>query len=179
MQKVCGLSQFCRITRADSSSKYPELLQGSSQQQPVGWADGGNSIAVFHLSVTGQLKKYTSPRVFPCVSCQNRLLLVCIHSFSCTALLWKTGGFWLRNIWKPYLTLTACFSSYLDFLIILPDFCGYFCHYFTLPMPFLKWTIAAVRNTLNISSPLSLMNIIVSNSLCVHLIVIAKLHPPN
>lgn len=53
--------------RGDSSSKYPEDLQSSSQQQPAGRADGGNSIAVFHLSVMGQWNKYTPPRVFPCV----------------------------------------------------------------------------------------------------------------
>lgn len=94
----CGLSQFCRITRADSSSKYPEALQSSSQQLPAGRADGGNSTAAFHLSVTGQLNKYTSTRVFPHAHCHNGLLLVCIHSFSCSVLLWKTVVFWQKYL---------------------------------------------------------------------------------
>lgn len=64
MQKVFGLSQFCRITSEDSSSTYSKVLQSSSQQQPVGRANG-NSIAVFYLSLTGQLNIYTSPREFP------------------------------------------------------------------------------------------------------------------
>ena len=45
----------------------------------------GNSVAVFCLSVTGQLNKYTSPGVFPHVTLsQNRLLLIYNHRFSCS-----------------------------------------------------------------------------------------------
>lgn len=140
----------------------------------------GNSFAAFCPSTTGQLNKFTSLRVFPHVTIsQNKLLLIYNHRFSCSVSVILKGRFWLKNIWKLYLTLAAWFSYYLGFLTILAYFCGYFCHYFTLPMPLLKWTIATIRSTLNVSSPLWLMKIIASNSLWVQLIVIAKLHPPN
>lgn len=69
----------------DSSYKHSKVQQSSSSSSLLEALVVGNSVALFCLSLTGQLNKYTCPRVFlHIILSLNRLLLICNHKFSCS-----------------------------------------------------------------------------------------------
>lgn len=76
-----GLAEYWGESAAPSTPGFSEAPQSSSPLEGL----VGNSVAVFCLSITGQLDKHTPPEVFPHLRLsQNRLLLIHNHRFSCS-----------------------------------------------------------------------------------------------